>query len=559
MASSTINHVPPAEMLPTDLSSNSDYIVSRRFRTFNTEVGGNYSYSSNNTFRITLNSASEFLAGANSYLEFKLLMSLPNAGGLAAGDQVRRYLDHCGHSLFSSFKIQLSNGTVLEQLDGYNKLYSIIDHWTVADHHRNNVEGPYSADSTNKFRVKDSDLTDKPLSGDYTANVVNASSTYTNANRTLVVAGGKFLTEVSVGDVVVVNGLAGIVQSITNDTTLIFAVSIGNDIAAGGITSVASRGPSSMTSRARACTSTTAVSIRLKPFSNLLQSMKLLPLFYLKNLQLIFTLERPDFVMTLIPTPNNNIQVDYVLSDIKYQACLIQPSDEILEIYRTLYNSEDKPIEIPYVSYQHNMKYANSVPVGPYSFTIPASCRSARSIISAFYSVYSETISTATNFTVNVDSVSQTIKNGCVSYSYKIGSEQYPSFDKADVSGVFNGEMLAWNLLALGVHGNTLQHTSIKPQELFVQNRVKAARNGAAVADVVDSTRACFAAHLSRSDSAFTGADLLSNDIIAEFTFSQMEQATDAAQVNPADIYIRSWICHDRVLSIHRSGIVVKY
>lgn len=560
MADTFIDHVKPANMLPAKLTSNSDYIVSRRYRTFNPEVGGSYSYSSNNTFRITLNSASEFLAGADSYLEFKLSMNAVDAG-LHASQLTQRYLDHCGHSLFSSLKIQLSNGTVLEQIDGYNKLYSIFSNWTISQNHRDNVEGPYSCDSSNKYQIIDSE------SRSTVQNITGTAIIYDNVgdpdgDRMLIITDGRALSEVQVGDwILLANNQRSQVERVVSNTKVQLATSLGADRDdAACRPALILKNNAHFTPRARAANSNVvSVMVRIKPFSNLLQNQKLLPLFYLKNLQLVFTLERPEFCMTLIPTATANTVFSYTISDVKYQACLVQPSDEILEDYRQLYNSEDQPIEIPYASYQHNMRYQQNVPTGTLSFTIPASVRSAKAVISAFYSVYSETISTATNFTVNVDSVSQTIKNGCASYVYKIGSEQYPSFDRADTSGVFNGEMLAWGLLGLGVHGNTLQDVSFKPNEFFPVNRVKRQIGGAANAvDVLDSTKALFVAQLSRSDNQYTGADLLSNDIIADFTFEQLSDATGAL-VNPSDMYIRTWICHDRILTIHRSGIICKY
>ena len=129
-------------------------------------------------------------------------------------------------------------------------------------------------------------------------------------------------------------------------------------------------------------------------------------------------------------------------------------------------------IDIPYVTYQHNMKYPQS-PSGVLSYTIPASCRSARNILTAFYTSYSETISTNTNFTLNVDSTSQRVKNGCIGYQYRIGSESYPSFEKTDVKGPLNGQMLSWVQLALDQHGNTIKDCCFKPNEFYAVNKVK--------------------------------------------------------------------------------------
>jgi hypothetical protein len=210
------------------------------------------------------------------------------------------------------------------------------------------------------------------------------------------------------------------------------------------------------------------------------------------------------------------------------------------------------------------MKYLQS-PNGLQSFTINSSCRSAVAIISAFYSAYSETISTATNFTHNVDSTSQTLKNGCTSYRYRVGSEIFPSSEGADVSGTFNSQLLSWAQLALQSHGNTLQDVSFKPNEFFAVNPVRVQRAGAAVAvgagDIAnDSVRAIFASHLNRYYSFGCGVDLLQNDIIAEFDFNNhgLIDTTGAAS-NPQDVYVRSYIIHDRILSVNRAGITVKY
>jgi len=149
--------------------------------------------------------------------------------------------------------------------------------------------------------------------------------------------------------------------------------------------------------------------VKIKQFSNLLNNIQLLPLMYMKNLHLVFQLERPEFVYLLNSAAT---KVDYIIKNIKYNACLIQPSDEVLEMYRMAYNStnpQEMSIDIPYVSYQHNMKFQQS-PNGILSYTIPASCRSARNILTAFYTPYNETISTLTNFTLNVDSIAKELK-----------------------------------------------------------------------------------------------------------------------------------------------------
>ena len=52
MSSSQIMPVVPTNMLLQPLTSQSEHIVSKRYRSFLPEVSGNYSYDSNNVIRI---------------------------------------------------------------------------------------------------------------------------------------------------------------------------------------------------------------------------------------------------------------------------------------------------------------------------------------------------------------------------------------------------------------------------------------------------------------------------------------------------------------------------
>ena len=573
MSSSSIIPVVPTQMILQPLTSNSEHVVSKRFRSFLPEVNGEYKYNSNNTIRITLNSASEFLSGTESYLEFKLTCtSTDTTPFLSAAQHLQRYLDHCGHSLFSSMKIQLSNGTIIEDINSYNKLYSLVRNYSMSQNQVDFVEGPLSGDSTEKFAVpNDRNTIRREIIGNAAAVVYDdAGGIY---NRLLTFgnnASAQALSDLKVGDTIIVTNAAGVrqvvdVSAITDRRNIQLSDSLGGDV--GDVRPVeVLRGSNIPSARQRSAT-TASIKIKIKPFSNLLNHNQLLPLMYMKNLQLVLTLERPEFVMSLIPTPDATISFDYTISDIKYQACLVQPSDEVLEMYRMAYNSEspeELSINIPFISYQHSMKYLDS-PQGVQSFTIPSSCRSAVSIISAFYTHYSEAVSTTTNFTHNVDSISQTVKNGCTSYVYRVGSEMYPSSERADVSGPFNGQMLSWAQLALQSHGNTLQDVSFKPNEFFSTNRVLVRRGNNHIAPGVadignDSIRAVFASPLSRYFGFGCGVDLLQNDIIAEFDFNNhgLVDSTGVAS-SPQNVYVRSWIIHDRILSVNRAGITIKY
>lgn len=60
--------------------------------------------------------------------------------------------------------------------------------------------------------------------------------------------------------------------------------------------------------------------------------------------------------------------------------------------------------------------------------------------------------------------------------------------------------------------------------------------------------------------SSFTGADLLQNNIKAEFDYSNFDLKNKRGLVTTLqDFYIGPWIAHDKILTTNRSGITVKY
>lgn len=84
---------------------------------------------------------------------------------------------------------------------------------------------------------------------------------------------------------------------------------------------------------------------------------------YWEHSQLGISLERPEFVMGVFLSPNKTNSFNYKISDMRYKVCFIQPSDEVLEMYRMSFNSESPEvfsINIPHVSYQNYKKYLQS-------------------------------------------------------------------------------------------------------------------------------------------------------------------------------------------------------
>lgn len=553
----------PANMIPPPaLTSQSQFIVSRRYRQFLPDSGvGPYSYASNNRVQITLNSPSEFLSGADSWLEFDLAVTLNDTDATTRAGLVRKYLD-CGgsHTIFNNFRIQASNGTIFEDIQQYNKLYSIMSRYTVSADHIRYVEGPLSGDSVNKQYEFNETLSSNNLDPGATMAYVNGATTISYPN--LSPKGTIFQDDVlRVGDKLLIKAVGNATLDYRTVTAIdvtgqIFTINAALTIGANAnidFIQNLSRAPqyTIQSSRRLAANSTSVFKCKIKPFSNLLNNHQLFPLAFCKNLQLVFSLERPEFVVCspLPPSGPATMTANYTISNVKYMACMINPSDEILESYTNLYNSEEG-IKIPFISYIHSLRNLPNGNLG--SWTIPVNARSARAVITALYSRHSEEVD---QYCYAYDSISTTLKNGVSEYVYRAGGESFPSFGRYNVETEFNNEMLQAALLAMDSAGNTLHDVSFKPTDFYaINNLTLTPAIGGGENRTMESFKAIFAARLSRGD-AYTGIDLLNSDLIVEF--QQVGPGSSGPSTTP--IYARSFIIHDRVLSVSRLGSIVQY
>ena len=564
MSKSTILPVIPSNMVPPPaLTSQSQFIVSRRYRQFLPDSGvGPYSYSSNNRIQITLNSPSEFLSGADSWLEFDLTLTLADTDATTNAALVRKYLD-CGggHTIFNNMRIQASNGTIFEDIQQYNKLYSIMSRYTVSADHVRYVEGALSGDSVNKQYEYNEQATGNVVDPGTVMVYTNAGPTVTYPNTSS--KGTIFQDDVlRVGDQLLIKhtGNAALdyrTVAAINANGQVFTLSAA--LTAGADGNIAfiqnlSRSPNYTAYSSRRIAANSAVfKCKIKPFSNLLNNHQLFPLAFCKNLQLVFSLERPEFVISSPVSPSGaaSMTANYTINNVKYMACMINPSDEILESYTNLYNSEEG-IKIPFISYIHSLRNLPSGTLG--SWTIPVNARSARAVITALYSRHSEEVD---RYCYNYDSISNTLKNGVSEYVYRAGGESFPSFGRYNVDTESNNEMLQAALLAMDSAGNTLHDVSFKPTDFYaINNLTLTSSAGVAENRTLESLRSVFAARLSRGD-AYTGIDLLNSDLIVEFIPNTLAAGAGGPTVTP--IYARSFILHDRILSVSRLGSIVQY
>lgn len=529
--------VTPAAMQPSAPFSSSDAIAARREKIFIPDSQTTYSFESNDRLTFTLNSTNEMIDGQNSWIEFDLTVA--GAGADLVNTQLtQRVLDAGGaHALFKRLQVTLSNGTQIEDIVAYNKLYSIIRHNTISENHVRYVEGPLSGDS----------ITETKYESHPDQRAVEEAVLYTQGNATYTAATGVFavlganaevLTQLQVGDMIrattAASNFTGVVTQLISNTS--FRAPIGSaDIAANAITSlfVYKRGFQSARFRAG---STAGIKLKMKPFSNFFTNSKFVPLMFLKNLQFTFELERGALAFKFLAPPGANASITYTITNPKFICSMVTPSEPYLQSALDAYNTPEG-LYYPFISYQHNLKSGGGNNTAE-SLTIPANCRSAKALISAQYLAFSEGV--AAESYVN-DTISLTPKNLVSQFQVKIGSENYPYARPVVCGDIFNGEALSHLQKALDLHGNISHHNSMVPSDYWAVNTVNAVPN--------ESKRFVMGVPFARDiGSEATGVDLINNDVQLEITRSAAGSVACT---------FRSWIIYDSALQISRMGTIV--
>lgn len=532
----------PSSMQPSIPFSSSDFIAARREKIFLPDSQTVYSFEGNDRLTFTLNSTNEMLDGQNSWVEFDLAVA-GTGDNLNVAQLGQRIIDAGGaHALFRRLQISLSNGTQVEDLTGYNKLYSIIRHNTLSENHVRFVEGPLSGDSVISDAIEH---TPADQSGWRDITYVQADANYDHAGgafeQLLILGAGPAAanarTEIQVGDILrietaVLNHTARVLTIESN-----FQVTVEGlpavDIAANAILSIRiARRAGPVSARFRAGSSA-GIKLKFKPFSNFLQNAKYIPLMFLKNLQFTFELERGALAFKFLSAPGANASITYTITNPRFVCSMLTPAEQYVQSMLEAYNSPEG-LYYPYISFQHNLRAVPAAASG--SLTIPSNCRSAKAFIAAQFLPFSESV--AAESYVN-DTVSLTVKNLMTSFQVKIGSENYPYARAVDTEDVFNGEALAHLQKALDIHGNIIHDNSMIPSDYWAVNTVNGVPN--------ESRRFVIGVPLGRDmSSSATGIDLINNDIQLEYTKS-----------GPGvDCFVRSWIIFDAALQISRAATI---
>lgn len=546
--------VTPAAMQPSAPFSTSDFIAARREKIFIPDAQTDFSFETNDRLTFTLNSTNEMIDGQNSWIEFDL--TVVGAGDdLTANQRTQRIIDAGGaHALFRRLQVTLSNGTQIEDIIGYNKLYSIIRHNTISENHVRYVEAPLSGDGMVDSKYEATARQDFTVDEVVLGNI--AAATYTAATGVVAALGatGEVLTQLKVGDTVtfvldgavVARRVSGtVVELISNQSFRISGLGFYQrtvapadvvNLQAGQITGMTVARSGLLSARYRAG-STNAIKLKMKPFSNFFTNSKFVPLMFLKNLQITLELERGPLVFKFLAAPGANASITYTIKNPRLICSLITPSEPYLQSVLDAYNTPEG-LYYPFLSFQGSSRSITNADVQ--TITIPANCRSAKAFIAAQFFGLSEGIEAASY--VN-DCISTTPKNRVSSFQVRVGSESFPFGRPVDTDDIFNGEALSHLQKALDLHGNISHHNSMIPSDYWAVNSVNGANN--------ESKRFVMGVPLSRDiSSSATGVDMINNDIQLDLT----RNVTNDAAVN---CYLRSWIIYDSALQISRMGTTV--
>lgn len=541
---SKLDFVPslPASMQPSIPFSSSDFLAARREKIFLPDSQTVYSFDGNDRLTFTMNSTNEMIDGQNSWIEFDLNVAA-TGDNLNAVQLGQRIIDVGGaHALFRRLQISLSNGTMIEDITGYNKLYSLIRHNTMSENHVRYVEALLTGDGMvgERFEVSPFDESGwRDLTFTAAANYDHTGGAF---EQLLILAAdgtaANARTELVVGDIIrietaVLNYTARVLTVESNFQVTLEGLPAA-DIGAAAILSLkVARRSGVVSSRFRAA-STAGIKLKMKPFSNFFNSSKMVPLLFLKNLQFTFELERGALAFKLLGAPGANAGITYTISNPRFVCSMVTPSEQYLQSALEAYNSADG-LYYPFLSFQHNLKFVSAGASG--SITIPTNCRSAKAFVAAQYLPLSEAVEAASY--VN-DTASLTVKNLLTSVQVKIGSENYPYGRALDCDDIGNGEALCHLQKALDLHGNISQDNSLIYSDYVAANTVNGVAN--------ESKRFAIGIPFARDmGSSATGVDCIQNDL-------QFEYLRSAAGV---DCYLRSWVIYDSALLISRASTIV--
>lgn len=503
-----INVMPP-ELTISDLQSSAAFVESRVFEEFSptgASIFGNLPQATGykSTINIDSGNAEYFLDGMQSYIKCKLSVRATINGAAANGDFVRVFLDEGGiHSLINRMELRLRNGTLIEDIQNYNKLYAIM---------RNATQSQANVESVESLECGDS-MGWKNYIDPY--NAYADDEKLTDANDAKLPANSLILNprRRQLGASAVSAGVGAVAGAIVENT------------------------------------------ITFKPMMNFLSHIKYIPLPLLRELQLIIHWERADIGMFMKKTLANGTVnqtiaagdlIEYNIENLRFVGNLVKPKQEILDIYYKAF--EGSGISLPYVSHE---VFSSGLTNTSNNVELQMSKNSCRYVL---MTIIEDEANTEGVNARGYQSNSMFLKDTMTSYAVKLGGKRYPDFSPVNVNTRFAGEAFSQLMVALNQHKNTLLDTSIRSWEL--DEEYTHIVNRPAAANLNDARKFIVGVDLTNIDD-FSGCNTTGSNLIVQLSFSQAPAGGGAAQAQTRNLL--AFVGFDRVLTISKAfGTIIR-
>lgn len=446
-------------------------------------------------------------------------------------DALPAFMDVGGiHSCIKTLTIKIG-GTVLMRLDDYNKWYNI-----------NNL-ATHSAEYSDYMLASSLDSQD-----DYGTEVDYIKAiTFTVGNGVsltaagvLTLAGGAALTQLQVGDEIVIGATIAAAANQVQYTKIISITDNNTIRVESGLTPVTGvdgdnriqyiriyrRLYSSTRSAVVNRGSTVKVQWRLPV--GCLSYFKYFPLPYIQNVApLEIEFEWVDSRLALCLRDSGSVAADnkfgYLISRARMVSMLVEPSNKVREMHDMAFNANG--LWFPYVNYRH-FQHRLGESETESTFTIQTNVSSARHIFVVLSNQQNDDTSNAN--TQAVKSQSTFYKSLLNYFRFQSGSLQFPDYGNCQTSDVWASEAWAQLLLAFNIKENTVHKSRIRPYEWQSNS----------------SEKFIIASPLAKDESHWCGTSLKNNFL--EFVLSKQAVAVT--------YNVHSYLGYDAALCISRAN-----
>jgi hypothetical protein len=530
-----VTKIPPLSLIPQNLVSDSVHVLDHTMHEVLPDSQVTYSYSGNNQLIFRLNTATHFLDMLDSYFRFDVTATLTDGGN----DVISKALNQGGiAACFRDIEIRTPSGITLERLDRQNILYNILSNMS---HSKDHVEYMLSHTGDSyccKSYVDDRECGCKvPVSDVYidVAGGAGDGQDILNGQATAVT----FADYLSPGDVVELRSvdasnaeaavLKATVQSVVAGAIATDAIGFRVDIPQ--LTDLGATGADNgyavyklNKDPARKTAANTAnFRVTWNPFHSGFFSMKQwFPLFLTRGgLEFVFNLEQPGMALSTCGAPVSGAYVSNIeLNNVRMFASLIKPSQEMTELYKMKYQS-DEGLNYSFITYRHILNQYNGA-TGTFSEPLHVNARSCRHLLTVFRPATFEQ-DNATN--AEMDKIGDFHRARVDRFQLVSGSDTWPRRELRGESDVYWNEAFQYYALTLNKFGSTIFDTRIDSNDWGEKCQLPST-------NYAEAKRFCLAMRTDRSDSSFSGYDASINPINLTLNFAGDFNNAAGAQQN---------------------------